>query len=323
MSRVVSLSVGLLFLYYASFITGRPAFETSQANPETGSSVSIVFKPGLIERALLQQRALGLSDPLLESDTEPEKLFRSMERSYSGDLFSIAAMSLWCGGFLLCFAAIARKVWFARSMAVYLLIPSAFSLLLTLFAVRRPALQTDRFLSHDHFLMTGVEFVLLLLALASVFLSLRKPEVKTVFLDHLEARQKSWSESLKRLPGALLQIATIGLVSALLANFVVLPVYYLQLSFPRFFGMLLFSALVILAFFYVRAYLRVSAMQQGATDPVVAMSFLGFRILSNSIFVVAVLAGVLLVITLVIMLTVLNLDALQTLGVLKRAARLE
>ncbi len=322
MSRLVSTSVALLFVYYASFITGRPSLDTQESAPGQGS-MRVVFKPGLIERAMLEQRALGLSDPLLESDTEPEKLFRTMERSYSGDLFSIGAMSLWCAGFLLCFAAIARRVWFARSMTVYLLIPSILSLLLTLFAVRRPALQTDRFLSHDHFLMTWVEFLLLVASLAALFVSLRKPLISTPFLDHLEARQKSWSESLARLPGALLQIATIGLVSAALANFVVLPVYYLQLSFPRFFGTLLFGALLVLAFFYVRAYLRVSAMQQGTTDPIVAASFLGFRILSNSIFVTAVLAGVVLVITLVIMLTVLNLDALQTLGVLKRAARLE
>lgn len=107
----------------------------------------LAFKPGLIERALLQGRALALSDPLLESDTEPEKLFRTMERSYSGDLFAIGAMSLWCAGFLLCFVAIARRVWFARSMTVYLLIPSALALLLTLFAVRQRCRQTVSFLT--------------------------------------------------------------------------------------------------------------------------------------------------------------------------------
>jgi hypothetical protein len=323
MSRLVSVSVALLFVYYASFITGRPALQTKEPAASESPGVQLAFKPGLIERALLQGRALALSDPLLESDTEPEKLFRTMERSYSGDLFTIGAMSLWCAGFLLCFVAIARRVWFARSMTVYLLIPSGLALLLTLFAVRRPALQADRFLSYDHMLMAFVEFALLLLALASIFLAVRVPEVRTGFLDHLQARRKSWTSSLGRLPGAVLQIAAIGLVSAALANFIVLPVYYLQLSFPGFFGLLLLCALLILAFFYVRAYLRVSAMQGGATDAAVSMSFLGFRILSNSIFVAAVLSGVLLVITLVIMLTVANLDVLQTIGVLKRAARLE
>jgi len=208
-------------------------------------------------------------------------------------------------------------------MTVYLLIPSALALLLTLFAVRRPALQADRFLSYDHMLMAFMEFVLLLSALAAVFLSVRKPDAGTAFLDHLQARRQSWTSSLGRLPGAMMQIAAIGLVSAALANFIVLPVYYLQLSFPGFFGMLLLGAFLVLAFFYVRAYIRVSAMQGGATDAAVSRSFLGFRILSNSIFVAAVLSGVLLVITLVIMLTIANLDVLQTLGVLRRAARLE
>ncbi|MBL8020153.1 MAG: hypothetical protein JNM27_10855, partial [Leptospirales bacterium] len=102
MSRLTLFAVLAFFIYYVTFLTGRPAFETSDAEPGTATAAEFTIKPGLIHRVLIQKKALALRDPLLESDAEPERLFRNMERSYSGDLFYSGALVFWCASFLLC-----------------------------------------------------------------------------------------------------------------------------------------------------------------------------------------------------------------------------
>ncbi|HQI19348.1 MAG TPA: hypothetical protein PLW55_08385, partial [Leptospiraceae bacterium] len=95
MTRLLPITSIFFFVYYLSFITGRPGLEQPEKyeDAKNTSSFKVAFKPGLIERALIQKKAIGLEDDLLESDAQPERLFRSLERSYAGDLFSSAAIT--------------------------------------------------------------------------------------------------------------------------------------------------------------------------------------------------------------------------------------
>ncbi|HNJ04552.1 MAG TPA: hypothetical protein PLB73_09890, partial [Leptospiraceae bacterium] len=285
MTRLLPITSIFFFVYYLSFITGRPGLEQPEKyeDAKNTSSFKVAFKPGLIERALIQKKAIGLEDDLLESDAQPERLFRSLERSYAGDLFSSAAITLWCTGFLLCFLALRKRVWFGRSMAWLLILPSTVSILIVLFTLRRAGL-TGVIVSYDSLAISYVETALVLIGSASLMRSgISNRDADRPFLNHLEGKDSDWADSFKRVPRAFLEIIAISAASAALANFVVLPAYYLQISFPRFFATLLGLALAGLAAFYIRAYLKVARMQNPDVSASTAAAFLGFRILANSL----------------------------------------
>ncbi|MCE9597357.1 MAG: hypothetical protein K8S54_05250 [Spirochaetia bacterium] len=323
MSRLTFFAVLAFFIYYVTFLTGRPAFEASDAEPGKATSAQLTIKPGLIHRALLQKKALTLRDSLLESDAEPERLFRNLERSYSGDLFYSGALAFWCASFLLCAISLRQRVWFGRTMAWLLLVPSVLSMLLVLFGIRRELYTTMRE-PYDALFMSSIETFLFLLGAAALIRSsiFANRQAATPFLDHLQTRQREWLDYFRRAPITALQVAAISVASALIANFVVLPVYYLQMSFPTFFAFLLFVSLAGLAVFYVRAYGKVAHAQNPNPQVSTAISFLGFRILTNTMFLTGVISILALLITLVVVLSIVNLDVLQTIGVLKKASRL-
>ncbi|MBL8020963.1 MAG: hypothetical protein JNM27_14930, partial [Leptospirales bacterium] len=222
----------------------------------------------------------------------------------------------------LCAVSLRQRVWFARTMAWLLLLPSILSLLLVLFGVRRDMLTTMRE-PYDAIFISFIETVLLLLGTAALIRSSAFGiKATTPFLDHLQTRQRQWFDYVRRAPVAAFQVAVISAASALIANFVVLPVYYLQMSFPTFFAFLLFVSLAGLAVFYVRAYGKVAHSQNPDPQITTAVSFLGFRILTNTMFLTGVIAILTFLITLVVVMSVVNLDILQTIGILKKSARL-
>ncbi len=161
------LTVVFIYLvYFFTFLTGRPGFEPvpplyqelngeeNSFEPDSGAGPALtirggaetrmmsppvfVWKAGLIQRVAMQRQALELfTDNLLESDSRPDQLFRSMERTLTGDIFLLCLTGFWCFLILLCGVAAIKRHWFFASMFYLIMIPSVLLIFLILITVRR------------------------------------------------------------------------------------------------------------------------------------------------------------------------------------------
>ncbi len=336
------------FVYLLTFMSGCPQFVATSTGgnpilPErmelpdpdpTQSSPALLrtdWSAGLVERTVLQRRALlSFRDPLLESDSRPERLLRSLERSFTADLVLLILSALWCMLIVSCLAALRRGHWFYRPMLLMVLAPLTVAVLFVLLNVRRFELVEARrnlTLYRDWLLLAKVYFeVTLMFAGGAVFLSRLLPErpAETMgelrFMGHLRVeggrrRRREWLTTAA-------QIGAIIAAALALANVVLFPLYIIQISFPRFFGGLLAALVIGLSLFYVRAYVRVSHAQGAGGGPDSGAAFLGFRVLRNTLFVSGAVLVVVVAVSVILVITMLNIDLLQTVELLQRPQRL-
>lgn len=346
------------FLYFLSFLTGRPGYdpvdpelfdtfptleESRTQNPVgesefndplqiSGSRKSAVeprltWRPGLIQRVIIQRKALTVFlDRLLESDSRPDQLLRTMERSLTGDTFLLTLDVFWCLSLIFCSIALVKRHWFYNSFVYFVLSPSVVLILLILTTVRRENLILTPY--SNYFLPEiGVETALMLAGIA-VILQRMLPQphkavmTETNFMGHLRTDRDSALSTTQKALTMMYQIVLIVLVGLILSNILLLPMYILQISFPGFFAALFAAGLFILAIFYTRAYLHVAGSQHLKVSIFSGISFLGYRIIKNSLFIGSMAALVISVLVFIAYLAGVNVLFLQNLSILKKPGTL-
>ena len=307
------------FLYFLAFITGRPVYYEPGPTAPLTEEPGMKFENGLLGRLLLESRFLNsMSDPLLESDARPSEVFRAVERSAVADRFYLVVCVFWCSLLLFCFLAGARGYWFYRPMLQVILGPSIAILLALLLVARSKTLG----LNFSVALYNHVIPETLLLALGIAMLLYQRMRLDSVesgrsFLNFL---QKRGGQKKDRISGGLtvtVQLILITLAGALISNLLLLPLYKLQLSFPGYFGVLLVIAIIALAVFYLYSYSKVSAMAGEEKSLLAPPAFLGFRILSNTVFLTLLIGAITIVIGSIVTLAILNIDLLQSATILQ------
>ncbi len=307
------------FLYFLSFITGRPAYFEPGPSAPLSEEPGVAFESGLLGRLVLESRFLSvMSDPLLESDARPSEVFRAVERSAVADRFYLVVSAFWCVLLMFCFLAGARGYWFYRPMLQVILGPSIAILLAILLVARSKALSTNFTVT----LYNNVIPETILLAIGIGMFLYQKMRLDPVsggrsFLDFL---QKRGTVQTQRISGGFtvaMQLILITLTGATISNLLLLPLYKLQLSFPGYFGILLIAALIALGIFYLYSYSKVSAMAGEEKSLLAPPAFLGFRILSNTVFLTLLIGAITVVIGTIVSLAILNIDLLQGTGILQ------
>lgn len=359
-SRNHAIFTIMLFLYMISFLIGRPVIDTLHdpvsreksgleiipldpemdvrgldeperlhqefRREESGKSVQeirIRWMPGLIEQVHIIESTLGtFSDPLLESDAKPERMFRELERALLVRLFTMALLIFWSLAALLLLVAMFRGHWFARPMTGLVITPALFTLLLLLLFPRRE----DLFLAGWHPLTIGKVLIETILFFAGTGVLIQKSlpqrrifqEDHPSFLDHLIRKKTPVGRQLREGWTILYQLGIIIGSSLVIANLFLLPLYELQLNFPELFGFLLIIGLAALGVFYVISYVRVARFQnEGASYPD-GISFLGYRFLRNTTFLTGLLTVVALTAAVIVILSLTNVHLLQTLDILQK-----
>jgi len=307
------------FFYFLTFITGRPAYHVPDHNAPLTEEPGIRFENGLLGRLVLESRFLAImNDPLLESDARPSEVFRSVERSAVADRFYLAVSAFWCALLLFCFLAGARGYWFYRPMLQVILGPSIAILLAILLVARSKALSVDFTVAlYNHVIPETI-----LLGLGIGMLLYQKMRMDPIsggrsFLDFLQKRGTGKKQRISGGFTVALQLVLITLAGALISNLFLLPLYKLQLSFPGYFGILLLIAILALAIFYLYSYSKVSAMAGEEKSFLAPPAFLGFRILSNTVFLTLLIGAITIVIGTIVSLAILNIDMLQGSGILQ------
>ncbi len=341
MKRLLEISfLVIILIYFGSFIVGRPSLEKGKASDSYGldesesleissdsgdrkaPEVKIVLDPGLIRNVYYISKARSvLDDPLLESDSRPENLFRNLERAYILNIFLLIIASAWC---ILTFLGIYARIgnhWFSRPMTVMIVAPSTFALLLIISIVRKDQILNIGF--HPlAILMLVFESLLLgigmwmLYGLSFPQLPSEKNALRLDFMDHMRKSRTSLRSVLSSGVRIFSHIVVIGVTALVISNVFLLPLYTMQTGFPGLFSALLVIGLLILSAFYVTAYFRVSKNQGGSGDPLTSVSFLGFRFISNGLFLTGIAALVVLILGVVVITALVNTGVLQAFSLL-------
>lgn len=290
----------------------------------------LVWTPGLVERVVSQAGMLrALRDPLLESDARPDRLMRLLERTYTSDLFLLVTASVWCALLLLLLPAYLGRYWFYFPMSAIVFGLSALAALLVLLTIRYQELNVAG-LRDDaawQMLLAALETGLLLLGggvAISRTLPVRRAElpegeavdgirIELRFMGHLRRAfdpsggPTGFGDRLR----SALHIAVILAAGVAVANFLLLPLFALQMNLPRVFALLMGAGLIGLAVFYVRSYLSVGRAQGSEAGPAAALAFLGFRFARNALFLGMVFALLIAAILIVVQIVVSNVYVLQ------------
>ncbi|MCR9145312.1 MAG: hypothetical protein NXI24_23940 [bacterium] len=284
----------------------------------------VVFKrkPGLVERVLVERRMLAVfDDPLLESDSRPEDLLRQIARSFTTEAVQTGVNAFWCAQILLCLVAFWKRHWFYGPMSTIVMLISVLMLSFDLITAQRSAMalyenQTGQLLE------AAVGALLIVLGSGFLLQKILPPHgrlflTETNFMGHMRRLPlPAGAPRRARFLKPTFEIGAIMLVGLIVANLLLFPIYKLQLSFPGFFAGLLSVGMLVLAYFYVQAYSKVARSQQspgdtGAVSRFSAIAFLGFRMLSNTFYIIAVVSLVCVIFGLAIVLTAYNIVFLQ------------
>ena len=319
-------------LYFTSFLTGRPGVEVDPY-AEKGSYASDQhsdenfskdyetesvkktnnWKTGLITRVYLQKKSRDLfDDPLLISDARPENFFKYIDRTLTGDTFFLFLDIVWIAMFILAIIAFLKKHWFYHSFLKILLYPTIIFLLVILLTTRRETLIISN-AGLFVFMEIILETLLLFMGLALVFKSsLPHPKIKWIpFMEHLSDKFAGAGSTSPARMESLIQILVLVAAGLVLSNLILLPIYKLQLTFPGMFAMLFLFALVSLGFFYTTAYMKVSSSGNNEVSFLSGISFLGYRILRNTIFIVKIILIVSFTIAALVFLADSNIKLLE------------
>ena len=137
------------------------------------------------------------------------------------------------------------------------------------------------------------------------------------FMDHLNIYDSTDRKKNAFRIGSTVHIFILFVVGVLLSNLILLPIYKLQVAFPGLFGLLIVFALLGLAVFYVNAYMKVSPSDTPL--PVFSgITFLGYRMMNNTLFILKILSIVLLVVISVIFLADINIGFLESIQLLEK-----
>ena len=328
-------------LYFVSFLTGRPGIDTDpyaeQSNiyTEQHSDEDFNFdssnkkaapgesywKTGLIKRVYLQKKARTLlDDTLLVSDARPESFFKNIDRTLTGDAFFLSLDMIWISMFLLAITALLKKHWFYSSFLKMLIYPSIAFLLVTLLTVRRENLifsNGGAALLIEIFIETVLMFTGLILVFSSTVP--RQDANYIPFMEHLGIKSGEPMSDTSARFHSFVQVIFLVIAGVILSNLILLPIYKLQVTFPGLFAMLFIFALIALGFFYTTAYMRVSSSKTSNVSVFSGISFLGYRIMRNSIFIIKIIITVSLVIGTVLSLASVNIEFLQSIEFLQKS----
>ncbi len=142
------------------------------------------------------------------------------------------------------------------------------------------------------------------------------------FMVHMQKDSRSVIKTIIKLVITSYQVIIIIIFAVILSNTLLLPVYLLQISFPGFFAVLFAAGLGLLGLFYTRQYVHVSQAQHSRSGIVSGMSFLGFRILKNTLFILSILCIVIGALIGIAFMANFNVNLLENSGILMKPGAL-
>lgn len=317
----------LLYVFlFGYLISGWTGFWSPQIDQIDDSKLTVSFEPGFLATLSLEHRFLDdLQDPLIESDSRPDRLFEAVHRSYTQHIV-LAVMF----GFLLIFltftilAGVSKRWFYAKMKRMLCSVVTVFLLLNLLLSPKTSTagliVFSDQLLFYSPIFFKSL---LLFLATAGWMWSETDDESNRPFLSYLKADPLNARHLFKEkvLPASV-ELIAITLLAAIITNFILLPLFQLQIHFAEYLVFLLVPGLLILAGYYVVSYRRVAILRNEEPSWSSSIGFLFFRMMRNVLVLTGSVAVVIAVLSVIFWLSYSNLNLLIDSGIVTEAPKL-
>ena len=335
MSHLKSFALFLCFIYFLALIMGYPETHGPSTDPtsikiteeevkgEGREGLGLYWKTGFLKKIYLQNQALKLfEEELLEGDTKPKEIFRRLQRSLVQNIFFIGLCLFWLCllGFYLLNST--EKYLFLNKLSTFLLLFSSILLLIDLFLLYHKRSVESILEIFFTSTLAVTQSIILFFGVIILFhqfmldkIKSRKKEKRSKAKDREVEVQNLhfFSMKWKLLFPLVFHFFLICIAALLLANFFLFPLYSLQLSFPNFFALFLFMLVLLLIAYYTHAYWRMFFGYKVKNNFSIALTFLGYRLLRNTLFLLSIFIIVSLLVGSVIFITAYNVDILNSL----------
>ena len=330
------ITILFYFIYFLLILLGNPE-QLTRTLEETGTEIrnkkshtqNFFWKTGLLNKTWLQyQAASSFEEQLLEGDTKPSEIFRSLNRSIVQNIFFLGLTIFWLCLVAFYLIASSSKYKFLESLSGYILLLSFIVIILKLTFP-----ETTKFSNHatsydikdkiETPLITWLEISLVFLSIVNLVYhifykitrlikekkGLRPKTKKLSSKENLHAAKLNinW----QAIPPIVLHFLLICLASILLANLILLPIYALQLSFPQIFAFFLFFIMFLALLYYSHAYWHLLSDEKARAQFSVALAYLAFRLFRNAIFLTFVIIIVALIMGSIILISSYNVGLLK------------
>lgn len=309
---------GLFFLTFCFLLSAWTGFWSVHGDASDSPRAVVRFEPGVFEALRMENRFLDrLQDPLLESDSRPDRLFEAVHRDLTRNLVLAAG-----SGFLLTIipltilAGIQRR-WFYPFMKRMVFLPVSLYLLIHLMLSPKEVGALAG-LPQSYLLLVPTLWKSLLLFLTTVgWMQTQNTDEDRDFLTHLKRERLDLRHLVtERLRPAAFELLTVTVAGAAITNVVLLPFFQLQLKFAGYFALLLIPGVLLLGTYYVYSYRHVAGLRGESTSWFVALSFLAFRMMRNLLYLAGLFGVVMLTLVVIIALIYGNLGLLTGAGII-------
>ncbi|MFN3603630.1 MAG: hypothetical protein ACK4UJ_02835 [Leptonema sp. (in: bacteria)] len=273
----------------------------------------ITLEKGILQKYFLEKEIYEEMYPsYLDNEHKPQRLFQSLSQEIKKNLISIFVILFLVVLIVFLLYAMNYNVSFYPAFKKQILFVFLIVLLFIIFFIRKGEiyqvfLQTQSYLS---FLPIFIESILLFL---TTFLLVSKVPFyeKKPFLDLYYKQQFELKKKLINFIKFIRDLIFISLVSLILVNFLLFPIFYLQIERKVPFEYLFLGFLLFLFFYYVYNYYTISKAKEEKPKLFVAISFLGYRILTNFFYFFLVFLVFLFVVSLIFSFIFSNLSILE------------
>jgi len=281
--------------------------------------LQLTFEPGFFEILKTENIFLEkLQDQLIEKDSKPNRLFEQVHRDYTQNLvLAVSSAFLLLFSFFTIAVGISKR-WFYNQMKIMVFFPVSLFLLVGLLS---SPVQIPYGLSG--FSNQVLFFGPLLIKSSILFLCttgwIIKPKqiAENNFLNYLRSDPLNLRSVLRdQVRPTVVDLLIIAVIGTLLTNFVLLPLFQLQIHFAEYFGFILVPGLLLLAFYYIRSYHKVALLRNEQSSWLTSVAFLSFRFMRNVLFLSVLIFAIVFVLGAILTFSYSNLNLLIRAGIL-------
>lgn len=321
---VILLYFNFKLFFSIEFIT--PNYQTiEQVNlnsleDKEKNQLSFFLDKGLIYKYYFQREFFNnLYPSYLDNEHIPNRIFQYLSQDMKKNLISIFIIIALDILIILLLITILHQLSFYFQFKKLLLIFILISLFINLLLIERPKLIKLLNLENQFQFFIPLIFNSLLIFFSTWFL-LDKPSEEKLkpFLNFYFKNQFELTQKIPSLFLTIKEMFIISIISVFITNAFLFPVFYIQILYNIPFHILIVILLLFLVIYYIYAYYNVSKNKDENPKVSYAISFLGFRIISNFIqilFLILFLISLGIIISIII---IANNQVLQNLNLIPR-----
>ena len=283
-------------------------------NQNSSQEIHITLGKGILQKYFLELEIYqNTYSELIENEHKPQRLFQNLNMDIKKNLIVIFLyLFLFFLIILLMFVMYYRISFYSIfKKQIYFLF--LILLLFDVFFIKRNKLLEIYLITQSYWSFLYVYIESMLIFLTTFFLIFEeKPKTTRPFLDLYYKKGYEIKNKLKNFIIFFKDLIIIALVSTLIVNVFLFPIFYFQIQWKLPFGYLFFSFLLILSLYYVYSYYNISKTKEENPNLIISLAFLNYRIISHFLYFVLIFLFFLIVVFVIFSIIFLDLNFLES-----------